>query len=373
MDLVGLLGATGQVGELTASALDDRGIPFVAAGRDEIALERLAADVGTAVGAVAADAASPEDVARLAERTALVVNVAGPIGRSGPTVLAAASGAGRPYIDCAVGQRHLRDALHDDGDGGGRPPALLGCGVLTGVGDLLAAVASAELHGARDVHVAYLVSDLRRTATPGLRAAVGDHLGRPTLAWVDGHLREERVGHVRRLVWFPRPVGPRSAVAIPTGEALTVPRHLADVRTVRSYLAVRGPTAELLQGLDALARHPRPRAWLRRRLTGASHGVTPAVRSAQRWACVAEVHGVGDELCRAWAYGHDLAGTTAELLAAVAARVREGRVPTRGPTSLAAAVAPAELLNELADVVDLRWSVREPGAVGAEQLGDRET
>ncbi len=102
-DLV-LFGATGFVGRqatayLTAHA--PAGLRWAVAGRDP----RRLAQLGAAVPAVVADAGAPEQLAALAARTRVVLNVGGPFkrsepaGRSGDPLVAACIAAGAHYCD----------------------------------------------------------------------------------------------------------------------------------------------------------------------------------------------------------------------------------------------------------------------------------
>src|SRR5690606_24118167 len=127
---------------------------------------------------------------------------------------------------------------------------VLGVGWRTAIGDLLAAVAAERVLAASEVHVAAVVPDpggLLRAASTGTRRGIASTLGQPTLAFHHGERTQELTGEERRLAWFPRPFGPRHAAGVPGLEALSVPRYLPQVRTVRSYVALSSLQAELLQ------------------------------------------------------------------------------------------------------------------------------
>src|SRR6185312_9413456 len=102
-DLV-LYGATGFVGRQAAAHLAARapaGLRWAVAGRDP----RRLAWLGTTVPVLVADAAVPEQLAALAARTRVVLNVAGPFARPGPSqpdgdpLVAACIAAGTHYCD----------------------------------------------------------------------------------------------------------------------------------------------------------------------------------------------------------------------------------------------------------------------------------
>jgi len=102
---VAVLGATGITGRRAVDYLRDRapevGAPWAIAGRDEGRLEALLdgwpADRRPEV--VRVDVADAASVGRLAERTRVVVNFAGPFARLAPPVIAACVAAGTHYID----------------------------------------------------------------------------------------------------------------------------------------------------------------------------------------------------------------------------------------------------------------------------------
>ncbi|MEX2550013.1 MAG: hypothetical protein WD638_07290 [Nitriliruptoraceae bacterium] len=235
-----------------------------------------------------------------------------------------------------------------------------GAGLRWALGDVLAAEAGVTVDGADAVHVAYTSG--RRTATarrgtPGERRAWLAGLGRPATALVDGRWVDELPGEARRLAWFPRPVGPSHAAAVPGGECVTVPRHLPGVQTVRTYEAVTAWRAELLQATANLARTEWGRRWLAGRVSTASRSPSAAALAATRWGCVAEVAGTAT-VGRAWAYGHDPVRLTAAI-AVVLARCL-GAIPDRvlpgGALAPAEVIPPRAMLDELAERTDLRWS-----------------
>jgi len=232
-----------------------------------------------------------------------------------------------------------------------------GAGLRWAVGDLLAALAAEQVPEPAAVHVAYTAGGGRRLLTPGERRAELAALGHDGVALQDGRLVPEPPGGGRRLAWFPRPVGPSHAAAVPGGEAVTVPRHLPTVRTVHSYEAMAGWRAELLQARANLARTARGRRWMERRLAADRPPPRPGELAEQRWGCVAEVVG-GRTLGRAWAYGHDPVEVTARLAVAFGLRLLAGGAERGegGPLAPSELVAPGLLLDELADAGTLRWS-----------------
>lgn len=243
-----------------------------------------------------------------------------------------------------------------------------GVRVLVGVGwdplvaDLLAARASESVPGDREVHVAYALPGARlRGRSPGERRAIAERLGTPFQTLVAGERVEERDGETRRLAWFPRPVGPCHAAAVPGATVETVPVHVPRVATVRAYRALTTAAAEGRQTVANLARSPAV-AELARRIVRSDTGPDEGRRAQQRWACVVEVAG-GDVVSRAWAYGHDHLDLTALALVQGVRWLAEHEVApgVRVPGELG---DPTVLLDDLAARSDLRWgrarSVRPP-------------
>ncbi len=330
---VAVLGAGGTVGRAAVGLLDARGIPWVAVGRDE-----PAAPAGAAV----------------------VLSVAGGDLDTTRRVVAAAvrDGTDVVEVDHEVGYLHWLAALAERTGPSTGARVVGGAGLRWAIGDLLAALAAGPVPVPQEVHVAYTSGGARRHPTPGQRRAAAAALGLEGSALEAGRVLPEPPGGRRRLAWFPRPVGPSHAAAVPGGEALTVPRHLGSVRTIHSYEAMSGWRAELLQARSSVASTTSGRRWLQRRL--ARRG--PAAGGAagwtdEPWGCVAEVAGE-PVLGRAWAYGRDPVRVTAELAVELALRLATAtrEQVAAGPTAPSEIADPGSLLDSVADRSGLRWS-----------------
>ncbi|HSK22731.1 MAG TPA: hypothetical protein VK906_06130, partial [Egicoccus sp.] len=178
----------------------------------------------------------------------------------------------------------------------------------------------------------------------------------------------ERVGETRRLAWFPKPIGPAHAAAVPGPEPVTVAVHTPGIRQARCYLALPTWRAEVLQATGGLLRSPRWRDVVGRRLEQGDEPATGA--DGPRWACVAESRG-GDGVARAWAYGRDPVGLGVAGLLTLAAAVLAGRVDA-GVLPASLVDGPSALLDRLSVTAGLRWSVARPttGARGGGTDGD---
>jgi hypothetical protein len=363
---IAVLGATGVVGSGVARLLAQAGHEVVPIVRDpdrsRERLEELRTAVARGTGGLArarvADAAEPDSLLAALDGVTLLVGAIGPARHLGAGVLDAALEGGAHLVDVGAAPPYLRLVL----DARAREVARRGLTVVPGagtaplVGDLLAAVAASLVAGPRDVHVAYALPGGAHLgdATPGVRASLAAGVGQPILALRDGALVEELPGEERRLAWFPRPVGPHHAAATSGGEPLTVPRHVAGLRTVRTYLAMPSWRAELVQLQANAARWERVRRRLVTRIERDRPSPSATRRAGLRWAVVAEVAG-DDAIARAWAYGHDPYELATRALVEVVDRLRSGRAPF-GVLAPAEAAEPRQLLDALSAVTDLRWS-----------------
>lgn len=377
MPTIAVLGAAGVVGSTIvgeAAARGSRVVPLVRdPDRGDAVLDDVRASLAeapSATGSVEAsrtvDATRPDTLAAaLADDVDLLVSAVGPAVAVGAGVLGTAAAHGVHLVDLGAAPGYLRWA-HEEGAAAALAAGVTvvpgsGCSPL--VGDLLTAIAADALAVPAAAHVAYVLPGGGHLgdATPGVRASLAAGIGRPLLALVDGHLEEERTAEERRLAWFPRPVGPHHAAAIPGGEPLTVPRHLPGIRTVRTYLAMPSWRAELAQFSANASR------WdaARRRVVGRLERERPAPsatrRAGLRWAVVAEVAD-GDAVARAWANGHDPYEVAAQAAVAVAERILGNGAPA-GVLAPAQVTDPRQLLDGLSAATDLRWSLVRPDDV----------
>ena len=287
-----------------------------------------------------------------------VVNVA----TSDPATVRAWARAGSAaggYLDAVPTAASQREVA---GEVAGPAPIVAGVGFAGAVGDALAVVAGSRLAAPTRVDVTVYVPGRRSllaTATPRERADLVEAWVTPMDVLVDGRMVTERIAEQRRLAWFPRPVGPHHAVAVPGTHARSLPGVVPGLQTVRTALALPSSIAEVVQAGGNLARWGRGRDLVRRLAARPGRGSDSTTQ--ERWALVVEVVTEAGDLVRGWAYGHDRHGVTAEVVALLGHRLVD---PARAvPAGLVGAtqVVPAEhLLDALAARTDLRWSVTEP-------------
>ena len=365
---IGVLGASGYTGRLVVAEGIRRGLAVVALGRDpgrvRSRLEADGIDVDRElVGIRSADVTTRDGLRAALEGLDVLLTTVGPFDQLGRDVLDATIDTGTHYVDVTGEQPFIRWA-YEERDAAARAAGI--CAVPAAgfeflPGDLLAGLAGEVVDDSSEIHIAYIVpgsGGLWRVTSAGTRRTAATMLDRPGVALDRGELVEEGLAEARRLAWFPRPVGPHHAAGIPGGEAISVPRHVPGVRSVRTYLAIPGWQAEAIQVLGSAAR------WgpLRRRVTAVlerrSGGPSQERRRATRWGCVAEARG-RDGVARAWAYGHDLYGLTATAMVVVGEALLEGGAQA-GVIPPASVVTPGELLDRIAAQSDLRWSVARP-------------
>lgn len=250
-------GATGLVGGRVCTALDAAEVPFIAAGRNKVALGKLATLVEPAAVRVAEiDHAA---LVKAFEGASVVVNCAGPLAEMGETVLVAALAAGAHYIDIGGDQMFLHDIYerHESAARKAGRVVVPGCGVNCALGDWSAAWAAQHVCGVIDegdvvravagarigedkpldeIAVSYLFDDL--VLSPASQRAVFGNLHTKGLVWRRDRWEQVTPGIARKRVNAgPALGGERDAVSFPGGDVITVPRHIA-AASVQTYLSL---------------------------------------------------------------------------------------------------------------------------------------
>jgi short subunit dehydrogenase-like uncharacterized protein len=361
--VIAVLGASGQTGRLVTGELLRRGHEVRAASPDPARLRERLASLDGPWRAQEADARRPETLRALLDGVAAVVAAAGPHEEVGREVVEAALHAGVHYLDASLEPGFVRWAYeHDLRAGQAGVTAVPGAGFPTVPLDLLAHLVHGAVTGGDELHLALTAPSrggLRAAAGPTARRALAAQLSRPATSWVDGGPLEEPVAEARRLAWFPRPVGPAHAAAVPAVPSVSVPRHVASVELVRTYLALPSWRAELLQMAGNATRWAPARRRLERWVAGSGVEPTERRRDEVRWATVAETHG-REGVARAWANGRDPAALTAVGLVVLLEAILAGKAPA-GVLAPSEVDAAGEILDELAARTEMRWSITRPG------------
>ena len=370
MSTIAVLGVTGYLGRLVLGELAaQQGTTVVPVARDARAAAAVVREVGLDVDEIRMVEASSGGSLRAAlEGVDLAIGAFGPVAGSFGGLFEASIEAGVHLVDLTCLPAPARAAFEDHD----RRARATGVSIVPGataegvVGDLLADVAGSAVEGPSEVHVAS--TTLSRTdrpvpwprslLSPGQRREEAVLLGEPVPAWAEGEQRQEWPGEQRRLAWFPRPVGPAHAAAVAGMHALTVPRHLPGVRTVRSYHALPGWRAELLQLEANLARIPALKRRGMRQLTRVKPPPSEELRARRRWAMVVEAANA-QEHARAWANGRGLDRIAAVGALLLAEAILAGRADA-GVLPPACVDVPQDLLDRLSSRTDLRWSLVRP-------------
>lgn len=368
---IALYGATGYTGRLVAAELARNGARFILAGRNRDKLEKLAADLhresgegGTPRGPAPRFRAVGTDDARglrdLFDGCSAVISCAGPFILHGEPVLAAALDAGAHYLDTTGEQPFMLTAFETYG---GRA-AEAGLAVLPAMGydyvpaDLLVAMTAKGLAAADRVRIGYYspFQPSRGTARSSLEMIKGGDL-----EWRDGALRPASQQVSRPDFDFGSSLGIKRMIRFPSGEHLTVPRHLP-VRSVETSMTadsiLPSKATRLLPSLArpaGLAMRTPARAAINRMIGLMPEGAGPEGRSRARFTIVCDVS-TGSENRRGRITGTDVYGLTAAMIVKGALAAARGEIEAAGALAPAEAFEPEDFLSGL-DRFDLEWSV----------------
>ncbi len=378
---IAVYGASGTTGGLIAAELARRGHRLRLVGRDRVRLQGAAAELAaTDRRAVVADIAvapthDPDALRGAFAGCAVVIACAGPFARVGGPVIEAALAAGAHYLDICGEQAFLRACFEEHESvarhlgrvvvGGlgwqgalGDWAARWAAATLCGVDDEDAAVARApvarlgEDRALDEVLVAYAVDGY--VPTPGSQRSLVASLTGPGVVWTAGRWDETRPGARRRDVNFGPPLGSRTALSFPSGEVITVPRHVA-ARRVETMVAITGQRwlaagLGLAAPLLALARGPLP--GLLDGLADPHQVPDPVRRSAARFAVVAQARR-GFDRAQVTIAGHDVYAVTAHLAASAAGRLAargDGPVGVLAPSEVFPAAASLDALDAYGEI-----------------------
>lgn len=355
MGSIVLYGATGYTGRLVAGELRRRGLDAVLAGRDAGKLARLAASLGgePATRAVALD--DRDGLRHLLGDAHVVIDCAGPFVRYGEPVARAAVETGTHYLDTTGEQAYIR-LLHERWDDAARAA---GVAVVPAMGfdyvpgDLIAHLVAQGVEPLEELVLAYATADLQPTRGT-TRTALG-MAGDGGVVYEDGAWRPAPLRAPRARFPFPPPVGPRPVTRYPSGEVLTVPRHVR-TRRVTSLITVAtlagserlAPLVPLLMPATTVALRSPLGPLVERIVDRLPEGPDEARRRAARFTLVAVARGEDGRVRRAVVRGSDVYGLTAATAVEGAARLLAGEGRGTGVLSPATAFDPAAFLDALA-------------------------
>lgn len=225
---IAVYGATGYTGQLVVAELRRRGHDVVLSGRSEPSLRRVADEQGLPATAVR-PAATDDGAAlrRALDGCAAVIACAGPFLQVGEPVVQAAIDTGTHYVDTTGEQPFIKRVIELYGPAAERAGVALvsGMGFDYLPGDLLCAVTAEGLGRLRELRISYAVHGFgptRGTMHSGLLM-----LGGEEWEYRDGALhRAGRRQPLRDSFDFGGALGRRPVSRYPSGEVVTVPRHV---------------------------------------------------------------------------------------------------------------------------------------------------
>jgi short subunit dehydrogenase-like uncharacterized protein len=359
-----LYGATGYTGRLVAAELAAAKADFILAGRNRRKLEALAAELD--------GNPRPHDVAlddevglrSLLSDCAAVIDCAGPFVRYGEPILRAAIDTETHYLDTTGEQAYMRMAFDRYGPRAERA----GVAVIPAMGfdfvpgDMLASLTARGMGELDRISIAYAwvgVQVTQGTARSALEILSGEDLEWTNLRWqpASGSL-------ARGSFEFPHPVGRQRMIRYPSGEQITVPRHVAtrNVRTTMNTGSVvpgAGAAVQLLGRPMSLALRTPLKRLLYAGISRLPEGPSPERRASARYTIVCDAVR-GGERSRGVLSGRDLYGLTADAVSR-GALIAAGRGFTAsGALAPSQAFDPADFLGALDDRFVLRWQVDRP-------------
>jgi short subunit dehydrogenase-like uncharacterized protein len=350
---VAVYGATGYTGRLVAAELKRRGADFVLAGRNAGKLDALAARLGGDIPTAAVPLDDGPGLRDLLEPCAAVIACAGPFTAHGEPVLAAATDAGTHYLDTTGEQPFIELALDAYRRRAERAGSIVvpAMGFDYAPGDMIAALTAAGIEKPDEVVVAYSLRGFgmsRGTMRSGLRI-----MGSGDVEYRDGAWRPASGSVDRGTFEFPPPVGPQRAIRYPSGEPITVPRHVA-TRTVSSVFSAESvlPSAHLARAAPVFmpAIQLAMRTPLRRvgelAIDRLPEGPDEESRRATRFMIVCEVRKGGTRR-RGVVTGSDVYGLTAFTTAHAALLAAAPGYERRGALAQSQAFDPDDFLAAL--------------------------
>ena len=358
---IAVYGATGYTGRLVVAEIAAADLDFVISGRNRAKLEALREELSLDVPAVTAKVDDPVSLRELLGDCSVLINCAGPFVRFGEPVLAAAVETGTHYLDTTGEQPFMKMAFERYGPGAARAGVAIvpAMGFDYVPGDMIASLTAGNMDELDEVSMHYSwrgFTPSQGTARTTLEIISGHDVEWRNMGWV-----ETRGNPSRGTYEFPAPVGRQRMIRYPSGEQITVPRHVA-TRTVRASMNASAFSSDLLAPIFAAAMRPAGLAMRTplKRVAGAvisrlPEGPTPEQRERMRWMIVCEATR-GEVERRGVISGKDVYGLTAAAIVNGAAIASRRRFQARGGLAPSQAFEPRPFLTEL-ERFDVRWEV----------------
>ncbi|HYC55418.1 MAG TPA: saccharopine dehydrogenase NADP-binding domain-containing protein [Candidatus Binatia bacterium] len=361
MDRLLVLGATGYTGRLVVAALERLEQPYVLAGRNRVALEEMAASLPSRPDVRVADAADGASVAHALGGMRAIINTAGPFARIGMPVVKAAVDMGVHYVDTTgeqTFQMQVYESLH-------RRAVSTGATVVTGAAfeytfSYLGAALLHERCGPLLTVSSYHFADSFRPSRGTAQTALS-MLGESFVAFRDGRLAPMPASWSPKKVMFPGERTPSWAVAIPGGDAVTLPLDIASLQSATCHVLLPRAAAVALAALTRTQPLVRPAmtARVQALLTRAMARWMPQPQDEYRNAgWIVFVHGQspsGAHVCRM--SGNDVYATSGATAAMTATWLVRGRGRDAGVMTTGKALPAIDMLDALRSF-GVRWELR---------------
>jgi short subunit dehydrogenase-like uncharacterized protein len=360
---IAVYGATGYTGRLVVAELLGAEADFIVAGRSTEKLEALRSEFGLEAPAKAVQLDDPASLRELLADCAVVIDCAGPFVKYGEPVLAAAVETGTHYLDTTGEQPYMKMAYERYGPGATRA----GVAVVPAMGfdyvpgDMLASLTADGMGELDEIAMQYCWRDLapsQGTARTTLEMISGKDLEWRNMEWVVAS------GGVSRGTYeFPEPFGRQRMFRYPSGEQITVPRHVA-TRNVSASMNAAAFSSDRLAPIFSATVRPAGLAMRTplKRLANAvisrlPEGQTPEQREKQTWAIVCEAKR-GEVERKGVITGRDVYGLTAAAIVQGAMLATRKGFDASGGLAPSQAFEPKAFLDGLGSF-DVRWQVFE--------------
>lgn len=348
-----LYGATGYTGRLVAQELLRRGATIVLAGRNQAKLYSRASELGGAIATVAAPLDDHAALTAAASLGSVVINCAGPFALTGDPVLLAAAAAGAHYLDTTGEQDWIRRVfeVHDPVLQAAGVAAAPGMAFSHAPGDLLCHLVGQLVEPVRRLVVAYHVEGFemsRGTMHSSLEQMNGLDVAYEGGAWISGGARPRSEAFD-----FPDGIGSQRVARYPTGEVITVPRHVAcddlaaRISTVSIAPRLVAPVVPSITPLLGRLLRSRAKHLLERVIARLPEGPAEEDRGNVRWTIAVEAVGRDGHTASGLAQGPDIYGFTAGSIAEAALRMAAPGFNGAGALAASQAVDAASFLESM--------------------------
>lgn len=314
-------GASGYTARLVMERLRMRGVEFTVAGRDATRIAQVARHWGVPATVFGLDDVRAVEAAL--RGTDILLNAAGPFGRTTAPLVRGCLGVGAHYLDVSgeVSSLSLLEKL----DGAARALNVM---LLPAVGfdvvasDCLAVYLARRLPGARELTLSIRGANL---ISRGSARTFADYAGVPVRVRKEGVL--EPISYRMQCRWVDFGDGYRPSVAVSWGDLVTA-FHSTRIPNIEVYFEATPPRALGVAASQLggwMFRSERTRAWFRSAADRVAEGPTVSERAQDRARIVGEVRR-GRRRARAVLATSEVYSFTGEAAARVVEQVQGGAV-----------------------------------------------